>query len=81
MRLGDGEAALQLRSGVGVDSDGHKHAEVGGQVGMWAIGIGMTARREFDTGDTVVSLNVELTALTALLPVGIAALATMGGAD
>lgn len=73
MRVGD-YAALQLRGGVGVDSDGQTHALVGAQFGMSIIAAGVTARRSFESGDTVVSVNVELTAALPLIPVFLAML-------
>jgi hypothetical protein len=71
LRLGN-EAAVQLRGGVGAGTEG-THATVGGQIGMWFIAGGVTARRSFDTHETVVSVNLELTAVLPLIPIAIAA--------
>ncbi len=66
LRLGD-QLAVQLRGGVGAGSEG-THAVAGVQFGNWIIGASINARRSFDTGDVVVSVNVEL---MALIPVAL----------
>lgn len=56
-----GQYALQLRAGVGTGSDG-TYALAGAQLGSWILGTSVTARRWFDSRDTVVSLDVEICA-------------------
>jgi hypothetical protein len=67
--------AVQLRAGVGIGSDGPQ-AIVGGQFGTWLMGASVTARRSFDTDETIVSFNVELTALLPALPLALLVPAT-----
>lgn len=72
LRLGD-QLALQARGGLGIGTDG-MHALAGMQLGTYYFGASITARRVFDTHDTIVSLNIEF---IALLPAALAiALAT-----
>lgn len=59
--------AVQLRAGLGIGSDGPQ-AIAGAQLGTWIIGTSVTARRSFDTDATVISLNLELSALLPALP-------------
>ncbi len=66
LRLGE-QLALQLRGGVGVGSEGTS-ALAGVQLGTYYLGASVTVRRSFDTGDVVVSANIEV---IALLPVAI----------
>ncbi len=63
----DGQLALQLRGGVGVGGEG-THALAGVHLGTAYVGASVTTRRSFDTGDIVVSMNIEI---LALVPVAI----------
>ena len=66
--------AVQARAGVGSQMEGEQFAVAGVQIGNFLVGATLTGRHYFDDDRTEISINAELNAVVALIPVWLAAI-------